>query len=57
MQTETEVKQTENVLIALPTELYEAIKVLAEKDVRSWRSEIAVLLREAVDARNSSAPK
>lgn len=41
------------VLIAMPPETYEAVKVEAEKDLRSWRAEIIVLIREALTARAS----
>ena len=37
--------------VRLPEELYEAIKRLAEKDLRSINAQITVLLREAVDQR------
>ena len=35
----------------IPDDLYEAIKVLAEKDMRSVNAEIIVLLQEAVARR------
>jgi hypothetical protein len=37
--------------VRLPEELYEAIKRLAEKDLRSINAQIQALLREAVESR------
>ena len=41
----------------IPEELYEAIKALAEKDMRSVNAEIIVLLQEAVARRQSGPDK
>lgn len=37
--------------LRLPEELYEAIKRLAEKDLRSINAQIVTLLKEAIEAR------
>lgn len=39
--------------VRLPEELYEAIKKLAEHDLRSINAEIQALLREAIEARTT----
>ncbi len=43
--------------LRLPEELYEAIKQLAAKDVRSINAQITVLLKEAVERRAGSEEK
>lgn len=39
----------------IPDDLYEAIKMMAEKDLRSINAEIIVLLQEAVARRQAAA--
>ena len=39
--------------VRLPEELYEEIKRLAEKDLRSINAQIQALLRDAVERRNA----
>lgn len=41
--------------VRLPEELYEAIKRLAERDLRSINAQIQALLREAVEARGAKS--
>ena len=43
--------------LRLSEELYEAIKRLAAKEVRSINSQITVLLKEAIERRESSEEK
>jgi hypothetical protein len=43
--------------LRLPEELYEEIKRLAEKDLRSINAQIQALLREAIEARQQAARK
>lgn len=43
--------------LRLPEELYEAIKRLAAKDVRSINAQITVLLKEAVERRSDEEEK
>lgn len=40
----------------IPDALYEAIKALAEKDMRSVNAELIVLLQEAVAQRQAKSP-
>ncbi len=39
--------------VRLPEELYEEIKKLAERDLRSINAQIQALLREAIEARGA----
>lgn len=41
--------------LRIPDELYEAIKKIAEKDLRSINAQMVVLLQEAVAARQQRA--
>ena len=43
--------------LRLPEELYDAIKQLATKEVRSINAQITVLLKEAIERRGGSEEK
>lgn len=45
------------VSVVMPVELYEAIKRLAEEDVRSIPSYIRLVLREHIEQKNSVPPQ